>query len=107
MAVGTRASGAGPKKLTDALLSIADSGAANHPLLARVFLARQINMAHAGAVVSAWDIGELDDSTIDVFVGMVQDLPGMQQAEKNAQTRRAAWLAQHPTYRHFGLEVKH
>lgn len=72
-----------------------------------MLLAQLVNRLHGGAVVSAWDIGELDDVTIDVFRGLVEELPTMQRTHQEWERRRAAWLAQHPTYRQFGLEVRH
>jgi len=70
-------------------------------------LAQLINRIHGGTVIAAWEIDELDDATLDVFRGLVNELPDLQQAEKATQAKRLAWLSQHPTYRHFGLEVKH
>lgn len=70
-------------------------------------LAQLINGAHGGGVVSAWDIGELDDVTIDVFRGLAEQLPAMQRTHQEWGRRRAEWLAQHPTYRRYGLEVRH
>jgi hypothetical protein len=91
----------------DALQEVASGGATSHPFLRNLFAAQAINRVHGGAVVSAWDIDELDEATIDVFYGLVRDLPGIQQDEARAQAVRMEWLRSHPIYGKSGLLVRH
>jgi hypothetical protein len=91
----------------DALQETASGGAASDPFLRNVLAAQIINRVHGGAVVSAWDVGDLDETMIDVFYGLVQDLPELQQGEARAQTVRMEWLRSHPSYGKSGLLVRH
>lgn len=91
----------------DALSEVASGGAVSDPFLVNVFAAQAINRAHAGAVVSAWDVGELDEETIDVFIGLVRDLPLRREDEARAQAIRMQWLQSHPSYSRMGLLVRH
>ena len=91
----------------DALQEASSGGASSDPFLRKVFVAQTINRVHGGAVVSVWDIDELDEATIDIFYGLVQDLPRLQEDENRAQTIRMEWLRRHPTYGKSGLLVRH
>jgi hypothetical protein len=91
----------------DALQETASGGAASDPFLRNVLAAQIINRVHGGAVVSAWDVADLDETMIDVFYGLVQDLPQLQQGEARAQTVRMEWLRSHPSYGKSGLLVRH
>jgi hypothetical protein len=91
----------------DALQEAASGGASSDPFLRKVFAAQAINRVHGGAVVSAWDVDELDEATIDVFYGLAHDLPQLQQDEARAQAVRMDWLRKHPTYGKSGLLVRH
>lgn len=48
--------------------------------LADLWLAREINRAVGGAFVAPWDVGALDDGTIDLMLALNADLPQMQAA---------------------------
>lgn len=81
-----------------ALEQVANNQPARHPLLDDVALARIINRVHGGPVVKAWEVGGLDETWIDMFVGLTEDLP-----RKRARQRMIAKLHQdfeksHPTY---------
>jgi hypothetical protein len=91
----------------DALQEASSGGASSDPFLRKIFAAQTINRVHGGAVVSAWDVDELDEATIDVFYGLVQDLPGIREDEARAQAIRMEWLRKHPTYGKSGLLVRH
>lgn len=91
----------------DALQEASSGGATSAPFLRSVFVAQTINRVHGGAVISAWDVDDLDEATIDVFYGLVHDLPQLQQDEARAQAVRMEWLRKHPTYGKTGLLVRH
>lgn len=44
-----------------------------------------------GAVVGPWDIDELDDATLDLFLGMTTDLPRLQAANARIEAVKTEW----------------
>jgi len=58
---------------------------ASHPLLADIELAQMINRTCGGAVIAPWQVGELPEDWLDLFRGLVVQLPQMRQARAEAQ----------------------
>lgn len=66
--------------------------------LVNVLLARQINQALGGPFVSPWEVGELDDATIDVITSTIKDLPSMQEGLRKIEQVKDRIRRAHPTY---------
>ena len=82
----------------DALPEIAKTGRTTDPLLARIGLARSINQFSGGAIISPWQVDELDEAWLDTFRVLADELPTMQKAYARIESVKNAWLAKHPTY---------
>jgi hypothetical protein len=67
-------------------------------MLARVGLANNINRASGGAVIAPWQIDELDETWLDVFRVLGDELPTMRDAYQRIKKVKDSWLASHPTY---------
>ena len=86
------------KRLTAALEALAQGREARHSRLDSLTLARLINKIHGGAVVTAMEVDQLDETWIDLFIGVGVDLPNMQRRQKAIQARFAEFERSHPTY---------
>jgi len=88
------------KNLSGALLQIARTGWVSDPFIADVFRARRINNLLGGAFVTPWDLDKMDEATLDIFDGLVIELPGYRKGQQEIDKKFSEWRAQHPTYRH-------
>jgi hypothetical protein len=95
---GHPAQDTGKKRLRAALEAIANGREARHSRLDSLTLARLINKLHGGAVVTAMDVDQLDESWIELFVGVGVDLPNMQRRQKAIQAKFEEFERSHPTY---------
>lgn len=68
--------------MSDALEAMAQGRVTGHERLDDVAIARIVNRVHGAAVVSAWDVGQLPDEWVDVFIGIAIDLPRKQARRK-------------------------
>jgi len=89
------------KKLTGALLGIAQSGATDNKMLIKIFKARSVNLAHGGTVISAWDIDELPEEFVDACEALVKDLPNIKKGTAKIDAHMAKVRAEHPQYRKY------
>lgn len=71
--------------MTSALLDLSRGDGASHPLLADIELAQMINRVSGGAVIAPWQIGELPEDWLDLFRGLVVQLPQMRRARAEAE----------------------
>jgi hypothetical protein len=76
-----------------------------HAELRRLRLAQMINRLHGGAVVSLWDLGDLDGPAEDLIFAVAVDLPKRQASAAEIERQRMTWLKSHPQYGEFGLLV--
>ena len=67
--------------------------------LVNIELAKQINLALGGPFVSPWEVGQLDDATIDMITGTLIDLPPMRRGFQEIKQIKDAIKRKHPTYR--------
>ncbi|HLC04074.1 MAG TPA: hypothetical protein VJK02_13635 [Anaerolineales bacterium] len=74
--------------------------------LQNILLARKINAAMGGAVVGPWDIDQLDDTTVDMILGLAEDLPGLKAGQQKIEGELQAWRMRHPTYKDRELRMK-
>lgn len=86
--------------MNDALEYAAQKGTTAHEMIKAVELAKLINLQCGGAIVTPWDIGQLDETWIDVFKGLSK-LPSMRNSYQAFDKRLAQLRAQHPTYRKY------
>lgn len=70
-------------------------------MIAAIWLARTINKHSGGTVIAPWQINDLPEDWIDVFVGLERDLPTLQAQQKKIKDRFAKMEAAHPTYRKY------
>ena len=70
----------------------------DHDRLTAVALARIINKVHGGMVISAMEVEQLDDTWVDVFVGITYDLPQKERRAKLIQRKFEEFERSHPTY---------
>jgi hypothetical protein len=60
--------------------------------LIRIIRAQKINQVVGGAAVMPWEVDELPDEWLDVFVGMVDELPALMDLVKEQEKAREEWL---------------
>jgi len=94
-------SGEHKKKLTGALLGIAQTGATDDEMLIKIFKARAVNLAHGGTVISAWDIDELPEEFVDACDALVNDLPNIKKGTAKIDAHMAKVRSEHPQYRKY------
>ena len=58
-----------------------------------------INIQSGGTVIAAWEVDNLPDEWVDVYLGIATDLPDMQQARQKVQAHMEKHRQSHPTYR--------
>ena len=58
----------------------------------RIIRAQKINQVVGGAAVMPWEVDELPDEWLDVFVGMVDELPALMDLVKEQEKAREEWL---------------
>jgi hypothetical protein len=75
-------------------------------LATRIAVARLINRIMGGALVGPWDIGDLDDVTIDAILAFGQDYTKAVEAEREVQRILQKVRDSHPTYRKW-LKARH
>jgi hypothetical protein len=86
------------KSLIDALPELLERGTTRHPLLIAISLARMINQASGGAVISPWEVEHLDESWLDGFRFVNDELVSAAGSRQKVQAAKNRWLSQHPTY---------
>ena len=62
--------------------------------------ARLINMQSGGTVIAPWDVEQLDEEWIEVFMGL-SDLPALTADYQKFETRLSEIRSKHPTYRKY------
>lgn len=63
-----------------------------------VTLARIINKVHGGPVISAMEIESLDETWVDVFLGIAIELPAKTARQQAIKNKFAEFERSHPTY---------
>jgi hypothetical protein len=86
--------------LNEALNIAAKTGATRHEKIKAVELAKSINLLSAGAVITPWEVDQLDDEWIDVFKGLLE-LPRLRANYQAFDKRLAEIRHKHPTYRKY------
>lgn len=62
-------------------------------------IARTINHHHGGAVIAAWQVGQLDTATLDTYMALTSDLPKRRQATAKIDAKKNEIRAQFAKYR--------
>jgi len=60
--------------------------------LIRIIRAQKINQVVGGAAVMPWEVDELPEEWIDLFNGMVDELPAVTQMVEEQKQARSEWL---------------
>jgi len=60
--------------------------------LIRIIRARKINQVIGGAAVMPWEVDELPEEWLDLFSGMVDELPAMIELVKEQEKAKDEWL---------------
>lgn len=81
------------------MLTAARLGKSSHPILSRLAEASLINQAHGGAVIAAWEVGQLPDEWIEALTAVAVDLPVFQEKQNEVRKHFKTWRDKHPTYR--------
>lgn len=84
--------------MTYALPELIERGTTRHPFLTAIILAKLVNQASGGAVVSPWEVDELDETWLDAFRFLANDMQDATKVRQKVQAVKERWLAQHPTY---------
>ncbi len=58
----------------------------------RIIRAQKINQVMGGAAVMPWEVDELPEEWIDLFNGMVDELPAMAKMVQEQEQARGEWL---------------
>jgi hypothetical protein len=102
---GEGVSRASKKNLTDDLIAYSEGAPVENPNIRSLRIARLCNQLHGGPVVTMWDVGEMDDVTVDFLLAMAIQYPEMQRVSQENEQRRMSWLRSHSSYGKFGLLV--
>lgn len=81
------------------MLELAQTGRTHDLYLSQVGQAQMVNRVLGGYAVGPWDVGELPADWMDVFRGLENELPGMQNGMRQVEAVRDRFLRSHPTYR--------
>ena len=76
------------------------TGRTGHPMLAAVSLTRLINQQCGGPVVRPWELDELPDEWIDVFLGL-NDASAVRERVERIENMFREFRRKHPTYRKY------
>ncbi len=95
-----RARAAQKKSLDDALHYAAQKGATGHEKIRAIELAKRINLQCGGAVIAPWEVDQLDDEWIDVFLGLTR-LPDLRANYQAFDRRLAEIRSRHPTFKKY------
>lgn len=68
--------------------------------LLNVYYARLINQQSGGTVIAPWEVGQLDEEWLAVFLGL-RDLPALREQYQAFEKRLAEIRRKHPTYRKY------
>jgi len=60
--------------------------------LIRIIRAQKINQVVGGAAVMPWEVDELPEEWIDLFNGMVDELPAVTRMVEEQEQARGEWL---------------
>jgi len=60
--------------------------------LIRIIRAQKINQVVGGAAVMPWEVDELPEEWLDLFSGMVDELPAVRQMVQEQESMRQEWL---------------
>ncbi len=77
---------------------MAHKRATDHERLSYLTIARLINKAHGGAVITAMDVEQLSDDWLDFFEGVMITLPKKQQRQRTIDQKFEQFEREHPTY---------
>ena len=61
-------------------------------------VARLVNKAHGGAVMTAMEVEQLSDDWVDFFEGVMVTLPKKQERERRIRQKFEQFEREHPTY---------
>ena len=86
--------------MNDALDLAAQNRNTGHARLMAVQYARLINLYSGGAVIAPWEVDQLDDEWLDVFLGLI-DLPDRSKNYQAFDNRLVERRREHPTYRKY------
>lgn len=71
---------------------------ANHERINDVTIARLINKVHCGPVITAMEVDQIDETWLDVFLGITVDLPRKQARADLIKRKFEEFERKHPTY---------
>jgi hypothetical protein len=86
--------------LNDALDLAARGKETGHTRLLAVQYARLINQFSGGTVIAPWEVSQLDEEWLEVFLGLI-DLPRLRANHQAFDKRLAERRQAHPTYRKY------
>ena len=75
------------------------TGATAHPVLNNLIISRRLNQGLGGAFFTPFDIGALDDVTIDLIIEYTGGRPKMVEGLRKVESIRAQWLKDVKYYR--------
>ena len=84
--------------MTEAFEQVANNQGPQHPQLDALAVARLVNRAHGGPVIAAWNVDQLDQPWVDLFLGLAEDLPKKRARQQLVAQKVKEFEAAHPTY---------
>ena len=81
-------------------MATARSGKTGYKKILHVQWARSINQQCGGALIAPWEIEQLDEEWLDVFLGL-SDLPNLRTNYQAFENRLAERRRNHPNYRKY------
>jgi hypothetical protein len=93
--------------MSDELLAVSRGQGTAWAPLQDLILARKVNTALGGALVGPWDIGSLDEATLEIIAAYVDELPGLTSGREEIEAALARWRADHPSYGKHRRNLRH
>jgi hypothetical protein len=91
--------GRNKKRISGSIGELASSGRTGDPVLIGYSLARQINAAAGGTVITPWEVQDLPYEWQEGAAALTTRLEPARKANAVIEQKLAAWRASHPTYK--------
>lgn len=85
--------------MTSALLALSAGEGTTDQHLASIILARKINTALGGAILSPWDVEELPDGWLDAVKALTDQLPEIRRGRRQVEKKLEEIRKRHPNYK--------
>ena len=75
--------------MTDGALGLAGGHGTGNPYLTAILTAQRVNRLSGGAIVTPWTVGQLDETWLDAFAALENEVPKIQRGIGKIEARKA------------------